>query len=210
MEAFEIGAEMLAHLCYPERDQTDKAAEVASGLCARFLKNAREEEPDNVLYAQDRWPQYKIRENRAINEKRLLARSGKALTAGSITLTYLKQFMGDEPLVLPEGVKHTVGNMLRSLEGRTSAEHSDMRRRVLKPWLPIAPLAASWRLYANAVKDRSVGIQLDDLNLHRAIAAKEREFATIMAKHDRMNWLQSDPLLIEWIEGVQNSAAIGM
>jgi hypothetical protein len=208
LEPFEIGAQLIGHLCFPGRTEDQKAAKLASALCANFLVEARKTQPQNQHYDQQSWPQYKVRENR-MSIDGISSRTDKALKLGAVALAHLKPFAADETPAPPLRVGNSVGAMLRLLESQNVLDHGDARRRIFRRWLPVAPLAAAFRLYANmATRESGTGYALNDVVSHRWIAVHEQRFARIIAENDLLGWASSDPLVIRWIDSVQDSAAI--
>ena len=175
-EPFEIGARLLATLCFPSPTEASDRRRAAIAWSAEYLREYAKAFPDEKKAILDRFPNYarltpaEIRVALRKTGKRLQTR----ILAGKMSRGYFQEHVTEAPAVLPPGMARLSNNELSKLilaEAHQSDPHN-VENRIWRTSKPAIHLASGYDLLARALPpEREGNYQIDDPELHRFLVS---------------------------------------
>ena len=211
LEPFEIGAQLDALLSFPGELEDDRRRRVADAICARQIAITIEAFPERANALRRKYPKYLQRENRT-SLKRLDFRRFRSLLTGFIAITFLKEAMTGEPLVLPAGVaRRTVATMARYVltrkdgeeEGRYLNRVEEFVRREWPHCRPVAHLSSAYLQEFRALREAEgvdmLEFDLQNFQFHRTVVDLAAKHAAHLRVNPRTPWAAGELVDIVWI-----------
>ena len=175
-EPFELGARLLAALCFPSPTEASDRRRAAIAWSAEYLREYAKAFPDEKKAILARFPKYaglaqaEVRGALRKTRKRLQTR----ILAGKMSRGYFQEHVMEAPAVLPRGMARLSNNELSKLilaEAHQSDPHN-VENRVWRTSKPVIHLASGYDLLARALPpEREGNYQLDDPELHRFLVS---------------------------------------
>tara|TARA_R110002074_G_scaffold150408_1_gene303660 strand:+ start:270 stop:902 length:633 start_codon:yes stop_codon:yes gene_type:complete len=210
MPDFMTGALFHAILAWPTVKETDSYQRISEELMAGVIRLANAEDPVEVQWIKDEWPQFNWPsiEARAQKPKSALGYLNKRLTqrmaAAKVAIGKSHEQLFDEPVTLPKGVTSTSINQLCQLiKTDVSIDNAEnIEKRVWRTSLPIIHLAmAAQLMLAGKFNDRTeFGADLQDIEFYRDAVHLAGAFELVVANHPEFAVKGDQLTQIRWFE----------
>lgn len=221
-EPFEIGAQILALLAYPQPEEDDRRIRVEGALCSEVVALACAEQSPNAEALRKRFPHYAKRRQRA-GLASLPKRHKKAMQAGTMALGFLQEGISGRPANLPATMSSmSLQNLSKHIangDGITDDSHYEnyddaikmVARRIWRPWHPVLHLASAYQIACRMFSGDADGMEYSIYNLamHKALVDFAQFHASIIRCDPRLTDIAKHLIRIDWQGDVQISAPSG-
>jgi hypothetical protein len=197
----EIGAQLLAILCFPDYEERRQAA--ARGFCARLVKWNIAEFPEHAAELRKRFSDYAgmfdWEVKRALRGVNTLLRY--RAVAGRMGRGFLQERYYGQPAVLPSPMVRLSLNQLSMLVQREArqSEPENVEKRIWRPSRKVIGLAVAFDQVVDSGAANDNGFLLQDLATIDEIIKKAIQHETYVLEDSRFGVTAEELVRVRWI-----------
>jgi hypothetical protein len=208
---FMTGIHFHCIMAWPTYAEQDTYRRVSGEMIADALRKSLRKYPSVATDLEVEWPEYdwagylKVAQSKhRVARGTLLKRFSQRLVAGRMAIAILHDELLGMPAVLPPGMTSATLNQLSSLVKQDTKieDPENVESLVWTPSLPIIHLAISTLLEPKIrfSMDQNIGLDLQDVDLYRAIVKRAELIEQIVERHPRFKRIAPSLTRVKWSE----------